>query len=95
MFFYIYPNTIRYTYYIRIIADIRVIINEISLNFRTNQDDYIFANLSQYNANTAISAFYIARHQLLKLGIAWNLLTNGTRELITLRPPCPAPTFVI
>lgn len=40
MFFYIYPNTIRYTYYIRIIADIRVIINENSLNFRTKQDNY-------------------------------------------------------
>ena len=24
-----------------------------------------------------------------------NLLTNGTRELPTLRIPCPAPTFVI
>ena len=74
MFFYIYPNTIRYTYYIRIIADIRVIINEISLNYRTNQDDYFRQPLTIQREHRNFSILYhpeLARHQLVKLGIAW------------------------
>ena len=80
------------------IADIRVIVNETPLNFRTNQDDYFRQSLATQREHRNFSILYhheLARHQLVKLGIAGNLLTNGTRELLTLRTPCPAPTFVI
>lgn len=72
------------------IADIRVIVNEIPLNFRTNQDDYFRQSLATQREHRNFSILYhheLARHQLVKLGIAGNLLTNGTRELLTLRNP--------
>lgn len=47
----------------------------------------IFANLSQYNANTAISAFYIARHQLVKLGIAWEFIDKRNKRVTNLENP--------
>ena len=47
----------------------------------------IFANLSQYNANTAISAFYIARHQLVKLGIAWEFIDKRNKRAANLEKP--------
>lgn len=47
----------------------------------------IFANLSQYNANTAISAFYIAHHQLVKLGIAWGFIDKRNKRAANLEKP--------
>lgn len=37
----------------------------------------------------------LGRHQLVKLGIAWELVYKRHKELPTLSNPCPAPTFVI
>ena len=55
------------------IADIRVIVNEIPLNFRTNQDDYFRQSLATQREHRNFSILYhpeLARHQLVKLNIA-------------------------
>ena len=63
------------------------------------QKEITMSRITEFNISHKKPPFLdlteLGRHQLVKLGIAWELFTNGTRELPTLSNPCPAPTFVI
>ena len=72
------------------IADIRVIVNEIPLNFRTNQDDYFRQSLATQREHRNFSILYhheLARHQLVKLGIAGELVDKRHKRAANLENP--------